>query len=463
MNTVRIFGNDISMEFGISKCAILIMKKGKYKNSDGIKLPDQQQIQEVDVTKGYKYLGVLEADGIKDKLMKEAITKEYYRRIRKILKSKLNGRNIISAINSRAVSIVRYGAGVIKWTKMELEQMDRKTRKLMTVYRSFHPQGDVDRLYGKRSMGGRGLISIEDCVNIEVNSLRKYVKESNENLLRVVSEEQILGEGKEKEVILRARMEKYKEKNLHGQFWKNTEEGRDECKSWEWLRRSGLKKETEGMVMAAQDQALRTRYIKKVIDKEDISASCRLCGERDETISHILSECKMLAQNQYKNWRHDKVAQIIHWELCKENGIEVKEKWYDHKPERVIETADVKVLWDMNIQTDKEIECSRPDIMVLEKKKRRCLIIDVACPFDTRLLKKEQEKIEKYQDLKREIKRIWQCQDVIIIPVIIGALGTVHKNFERWIKKLEITIDFAKLQKACLLGSARIMRKVLDT
>ena len=189
VNTVRIFSNDISMEFGISKCGILIMKKGKYKNSDGIKLPDQQQIQEVDVTKGYKYLGVLEAYGIKDKLMKEAITKEYYRRIRKILKSKLNGRNIISAINSRAVSIVRYGAGVIKWTKMELEQMDRKTRKLMTVYRSFHPQGDVDRLYGKRSMGGRGLISIEDCVNIEVNSLRKYVKENNENLLKVVSEE----------------------------------------------------------------------------------------------------------------------------------------------------------------------------------------------------------------------------------------------------------------------------------
>ena len=49
------------------------------------------------------------------------------------------------------------------------------------MYRSLHPQSDVDRLYGKRSSGGRGLISIEDCVNIEINSLNQYVNESNES------------------------------------------------------------------------------------------------------------------------------------------------------------------------------------------------------------------------------------------------------------------------------------------
>ena len=100
--------------------------------------------------------------------MKEEISKEYLRRIRKILKSKLNGGNVVSAINARAVSIIRYGAGIIKWIKEELGKLDRKTRKLLTVNRALHPQADVDRLYGKRSEGGRGLLSIEDCVNIEV-------------------------------------------------------------------------------------------------------------------------------------------------------------------------------------------------------------------------------------------------------------------------------------------------------
>ena len=90
--------------------------------------------------------------------------------------------------------------------------------------------------------------------------------------------------------------------------------------------------------MAAREQALRTRNIRKVIDKEKISGMCRMCGEREETVAHIVSECKMLAQNEYKNWRHDKVVAIIDWELCKKYGLVMKEKWYDHKAEKVIET-----------------------------------------------------------------------------------------------------------------------------
>ena len=72
--------------------------------------------------------------------MKEQLKKEYIRRVRNVLKSKLNGGNIISGINSRAVSFVRYGAGIIKWTKNELEELDRKTRKLMTMYGAQHPK-----------------------------------------------------------------------------------------------------------------------------------------------------------------------------------------------------------------------------------------------------------------------------------------------------------------------------------
>ena len=215
--------------------------------------------------------------------------------------------------------------------------------------------------------------------------------------------------------------------------------------------------------MTAQEQAIRTKYIRKVIDKEDIDPKCRMCGERDETVAHILAGCKMLAQCQYKNWRHDKVAQALHWEICKKYGLPASEKWYDHRIETVMENEEVTVMWDMKIQTDKEIEHCRPDIVIRCNKSRKCYIVDVACPFDTRVQDKEREKVEKYQDLKRELKRIWQSQEIVTIPIIIGTLGTVSKNVEHWLRKLDIMVNFSTLQKACLLESARVIRKVLDT
>ena len=99
----------------------------------------------------------MEADEIKHGEMKETVGKEYIRRIRKILGSKLNGGNIIKAINSRAVSVIRYGTGIINWTNAELQQIDRKTRELLTMYGAHHPQADIDRLYLRRADGGRGL------------------------------------------------------------------------------------------------------------------------------------------------------------------------------------------------------------------------------------------------------------------------------------------------------------------
>ena len=68
----------------------------------------------------------------------------------------------------------------------------------------------------------------------------------------------------------------------------------------------------------------------------------------------------------------------------------------------MIENEQTKILWDFSIQTDHPIEANRPDIVVLEKTSRKCLLIDTACPFDTRVANKEKEKIEKYQDLRKE-------------------------------------------------------------
>lgn len=122
----------------------------------------------------------------------------------------------------------------------------------------------------------------------------------------------------------------------------------------------------------------------------------------------------MLAQKHHTLWRHDRVAKIIHWHLCKRWTLEHADKWYDLEPSTVIENEDVKMLWDMKIQTDTKIEHSKHDIVVFEKKSRKCYLVDVACPFDTRIAEKEREKIERYDDLRREVKRMWSCKSVAV-------------------------------------------------
>ena len=182
----------------------------------------------------------------------------------------------------------------------------------------------------------------------------------------------------------------------------------------------------------------------------------------DETVAHVVSECPKLAQKEYKNLRHDNVAKVIHWKLCEKWGFEKAEKWYMHQPERVLESEDCKILWDFPLQTDKQLEHNRPDITVVEKKDKSCKLIDPSCLFDTRIEKKEEEKCTKYSDLKYEIARIWKMKKVDVIQVVIGTLGTVTKNFDKWLERLELDLTVEMLQRPCLLGTARIKRKVLD-
>ena len=120
--------------------------------------------------------------------------KENFRRVRKVLKASLNGKNTIESINSWAFATVRYSAGIVNWTKEDSREMDRKTRELLNIYRCMHPQADIDRLYCKRKEGGRGLISIEDCITIEENSLGYYINTRQEQLLNEVCKENIIKE-----------------------------------------------------------------------------------------------------------------------------------------------------------------------------------------------------------------------------------------------------------------------------
>ena len=139
-----------------------------------------------------------------------------------------------------------------------------------------------------------------------------------------------------------------------------------------------------------------------------------MCGSHDETVQHILCSCPK---------RHDVVGRVIHWELCKEYGVECSDKWYEHSPKSIEENEEVKLLWDFTIQTDREIHHRRPDIVIQKKKAKETITV----PGDSNVLQKETEKYEKYQDLAREIKRIWKSRTKVV-PVVVGALGSVSKK-----------------------------------
>ena len=196
------------------------------------------------------------------------------------------------------------------------------------------------------------------------------------------------------------------------------------------------------------------------IDKTQEDSKCRMCFKADESINHLLSECSKMAQKEYKR-RHDWIGRKIHWEVCKKYGLHTKDRWYEHEPQSVCENEEYKILWDFSIQTDHVIEARRPDMITVEKKNNKCQIIDFAVPFDTRVDEKEKEKIFKYQDLARELKKLWN-KKVKVIPVIIGALGTAPKALPKRLKEIGIATRIVELQKTVLLQSARILRQVLE-
>ena len=117
--------------------------------------------------------------------------------------------------------------------------------------------------------------------------------------------------------------------------------------------------------------------------------------------------------------------------------------------------------WDLTVQTDNEIHGRSPDVIVAQKDKNLCQIIDFACPYDGGMDTKESEKIEHYQDLARVLRKIWNMK-VKVIPLVIVTLGTTPIKLRSWLKEIGIEIQITELQKTVLLHTARILRKVLE-
>ena len=117
-------------------------------------------------------------------------------------------------------------------------------------------------------------------------------------------------------------------------------------------------------------------------------------------------------------------------------------------------------MWDMPVNTDGTITANRPDIIVKDSVNSTCKLIDMTVPSDRNIALETKKKC-KYKDLELEIHRMWHMKTVVI-PVVVSALRTVKKGMVENIKKVSERATMTEIQKICMLGSARILRKVLS-
>jgi len=340
-----------------------------------------------------------------------------------------------------------------------------------------HPKSAVERTTLPRQKGGRGLVDIKSMHNGQIRGLRQYFRskqDQSEMHRAIVSadrghtplnmcEEQDSDhdEGAEEQEKLQA----WAQKVMHGRHYHELDQAHvDKEASNAWLMHGDLFPETEGFMIAIQDQVVCTRNYRKCILKDStVQDVCRRCHQTGETIQHVTAGCSAIVQSDYKQ-RHDQVAKIIHQTLAIKHGLATQsEKYYQYEPRAVMDNAKHKMYWDRTITTDKTVQHNRPDITLIDKAHKTVYLVDIAVPNSNNVQKTCEEKKAKYKDLSDEIKSQWAMNRVIIIPIVISATGIIPHSIHDSTRMLDLNkYIYVELQKAVILSTCHIVRKFLN-
>ena len=152
---------------------------------------------------------------------------------------------------------------------------------------------------------------------------------------------------------------------------------------------------------------------------------CRVCYERDETIEHLVAGCKVLANNEYLS-RHNRALMIMAVAWAKEYELVSKGTiWYSERWEQgtVMENDKGKLVWDFEFHLRKTTTAKRPDLILKDKEKKKIWICDMACPQQRNIQAKRLDKLTKYRQLAYVTRERRLGYEIMVVPLIIGALG----------------------------------------
>lgn len=474
---VETFTKDIKMQFGMDKCRTLTVKKGSvelqpYESTHG------HNIEPMNETETYKYLGLLQSKRTEHTEIKKQLTEEFGRRIRDVLGTKLNTKHIVKAINTYVIPTLIYSFGTIKWTQTDLERLERTIRTEMTEHRMHHRNSCTERITLPTKEGGLGVADVHHLHSRQIASLREYFhgRVNDSPLHRTVCSadaeytplnlRSTIQLPPQSTTHLQDKLNMWKAKAIHGKHAYDLERPEvDKISSNAWLQIGNIFPETAGFLMAIQDRVIKTKNYRKFIIKDSTLQNdlCRLCHEKSETIEHVIGGCKMLAQNDYTH-RHNQVAAIIHQEIAFKSGlIDRKDAYYKYNPSAVLENSDYRLYYDRTIITDHTIHNNRPDIVLYDKTHKCACVIDIAVPNAHALNITHDEKIRKYTELKTEISKLWKLKKVHLIPIVMSNTGIVPTKLHSGLKLLGLEPNlYTIMQKAIILNTCRITRKFLQ-
>ena len=137
------------------------------------------------------------------------------------------------------------------------------------------------------------------------------------------------------------------------------------AKTWTCLKKGNLKRETESLLIAAQNNAMRPNQIKARTDNTLQKSRSRPWGDRDETRRSV-TECSNLAQKESKT-RNNCVGKVIHWQFCKKFIFDHTNKWYMHKPASALKNEIHNLQFHFDMQTYHLISTRRPHLIITKK------------------------------------------------------------------------------------------------
>ncbi|XP_044758044.1 uncharacterized protein LOC123316095 [Coccinella septempunctata] len=473
LEIVSAFSDSIKMEIGIDKCATLEVKRGKIQKTPSTTLMNFETISALNENESYKYLGINQALDIKTSEMKDIFRERLYKRVTLLLKSGLNSKSLFTAINVWAIPSITYSFGVLAWSQTDLREIDRKIRTMLTKSGIHHPHSSTIRLYLPRKNGGMGLLSLETTHAENVNALRTHFMQLDSPVAEAIRE---ADEGismlrlaiPHYEVVtpsLDERMEEWNSKALHGRYPGHLKsEEVNEVESLTYLRKGYLFPETEGRLLAIQDQVMPTRMYLKHIAKQDIASTlCRRCSQAPESIQHMTSACSIMAPRDYLE-RHNAMGKIYHQQLALKLGL-AQNGVHQHlyQPISLLQDHRYKLYWNTTLITDRGVTHNRPDIALFDVEKKSCLLLEFTIPADENLARAYTDKVSKYGDLAYQLREIYGLKSISILPLIISVNGLVEKHLLENTEKLGLERHIiSSAQKQVILGTTRIVRKFLE-